>query len=92
MEKRAGKAELRKSISTIEYILDKSTIRPNGSTTIYASGGHQAVIQIIELKNKIREGKSDPIMQAKRGYTSIFCSAQVGPSPFHNIILLRDHV
>ena len=70
--------EFWRSVLSIEYVLGKTVIRPDGSITVHPPGGHQTPIQIIELKNEVGEGGSDPIMQAERSYTSIFCSPGVG--------------
>jgi len=73
------KLEFWKPILSADYILDNSTIiHPDGTTTVHPPGGHRTAIQIVELKNEIGEGKSDPIMQAERSYASIFCSSGVG--------------
>jgi hypothetical protein len=66
------------SIESTDYILDKSAIHPDGSITVHPPDGHRTAILIVELKNEIGEGSSDPIMQSERSWASICCSSMVG--------------
>lgn len=54
------------------------TIHPDGTTTVRCPSIKQAAtIHIVELKNDIREGGSDPIMQAECGFVLICSSEEV---------------
>ena len=72
------KLEFWRSILSTDYASDSTVIDPDGSITVRPHGGRRTAIRIVELKNEIGEGKSDPIMQAERRYVSIFCSTGVG--------------
>lgn len=80
-----------RSIVTEEYTLANIAIRPDGSTSVHTRSGHRIPVQIVELKNEIGEGGSDPIMQAERSYASIFCSPRVSRFLPHTNLLLKDH-
>ena len=69
------------SIFTAEYALDTTAIRHDGSTSASCSG-LRIPIQIVELKNEIGQGGSDPITQAERCHATIICSTRVGLSSF----------
>lgn len=68
-----------------------SFVRPDRSTSVQTPGGLRIPFRIVELKNEIGEGKSDPIVQGERSYASIFCSAEVGPFLPHIDLLIRDY-
>lgn len=70
------------SMTTTEFNLDKITVCPDGVLTAQPDGGHQTVVQVLELENEIGVGGRDPIMKAERSYASIVCSADVGVFPF----------
>jgi len=74
--------ELWGSILSTDYILDKSIVHSDRSTTVHPPDVHRTAIQIVETKNEIGEGGSDPILQAERSYSSIFCSSEVSLFPF----------
>jgi len=64
-----------------EVNIEPRTIPPDGITTIFCPSAEQeATIRIVELKNDIGEGGSDPIMQAECGFALICSSDRVTPS------------
>lgn len=79
LRRRAALVKLRfwGSMSTIEFDIGKTAICPNGVLTVEHPKGNKMVVEIVELKNEIGEGGSDPIMQAERSYASIVCSPNV---------------
>ena len=61
--------------------VDARLINPGGTTTVLCdSAEKEAVVRIVELKNEIGEGDSDPIMQAECGFVLICSSEMVAPS------------
>jgi hypothetical protein len=69
-----------KSILSTDHNLDSSSICADGSTSACSRGSRRIPVQIVELKNEIGEGGSDPIVQAERSHAAIFCSTRVGLS------------
>ena len=64
-------------IYTTEFRVGSTSIRPDGVLTVKKSIGPRMVFEVVELKNEIGEGGSDPIMQAERSYASIVSSEDV---------------
>ena len=62
-----------------ELSIDARIIKLDGITTVRCSSGEEAVVRIVELKNEIGEGDSDPIAQAECGFVIISSSDQVAP-------------
>lgn len=75
---RASLQRLWKGIITTEFNFGDTSILPDGVVSTWTDQGHQRVVQVLELKNEIGEGGSDPIMQAECSYASIVCSDDVG--------------
>jgi hypothetical protein len=64
-----------------EFSLGRTVTRPDAATSTHAGEGKQVVpCQILELKNEIGTGGSDPITQAECAYSRIFSAPKVGPS------------
>ena len=62
--------------------VDARVIKPDGTTVVPCpSAEKEAVVRIVELKNEVGEGDSDPIMQAECGFVLICSSEMVAPSP-----------
>ena len=61
-----------------EIAFQDRTMKPDGIvTTICHSGRQEATIRLVEMKNEIGEGGSDPIAQAECGFRLICSSDQV---------------
>ena len=59
-----------------EIFHEPRVIRHDGTTTVICpTSGQEAVVRIVEMKNEIGEGGSDPIAQAECGFVLI-CSSQ----------------
>ena len=57
--------------------LNARTITLDGTTAVYCPSAKQdAIVRIVELKNDVGEGASDPIMQAECGFVLI-CSSEM---------------
>ena len=64
-----------------QIVVDARVIKPDGTTTVFCkSARREAVVRIVELKNEVGEGDSDPIMQAECGFVLICSSEMVAPS------------
>ena len=64
-----------------EVNVEARKIYPDGITTVFCpSAGQEATVRIVELKNDIGEGGSDPIIQAECGFALICSSARVTTS------------
>jgi len=64
-----------------EVKIDARKIYPDGITTVFCpSAEREATVRIVELKNDIGEGGSDPTMQAECGFALICSSERVTPS------------
>ena len=58
--------------------LESMVMRSDGKTTIhYPTILREAVVRIVEMKNEIGEGGSDPIVQAECGFVLICSSKEV---------------
>jgi hypothetical protein len=65
-----------------EINIDARVITPDGTTTITCPASRQeATIRIVEVKNEIGEGGSDPIVQAECGFVLICSSKEVASFP-----------
>jgi len=63
-----------------EITLDIKTIKPDGTTRVRCPSAEQeAIVRIVELKNEIGEGGSDPIAQAECGFVLVCASKTVTP-------------
>jgi len=72
-----------------EVKLEVKTIRPNGTIAVTCpSSGEEAIIRIVEMKNEIGEGGSDPIVQAECGFVLICSSNKV---TYFSIALTHAH-
>jgi hypothetical protein len=65
-------------LTSPEVKFDSRTIKPDGTVTIYCPASKQeAIVRIVEMKNEIGEGSSDPIAQAECGFVLICSSEKV---------------
>ena len=63
-----------------EITIDARVVTPDGTTTITCPASKQEVtVRIVEVKNEIGEGGSDPIVQAECGFVLICSSKEVDP-------------
>ena len=61
-----------------EINLRSRIIEPDGTATVRCHTTNQeAIVRIVEMKNEIGEGRSDPIMQAECGFVLICSSEEV---------------
>jgi len=61
-----------------EIYLEPRVIKLDGTTTVTCPSSRQeAVVRIVEMKNEIEEGGSDPIAQAECGFVLICSSKKV---------------
>ena len=75
------------NILSSEVYVDARSIFPNGTTTIMChSTKQEAIVRIVEVKNEVGEGGSDPIMQAECDFVLICSSKKVVLSPFIDLI------
>jgi len=63
-----------------KFKVDARKIFPDGTTTVFCPfAGEDAIVRVVELKNDIGEGGTDPIMQAECGFALICSSEMVTP-------------
>jgi hypothetical protein len=65
-------------LGSLEMRLESRVLKPDGTVTIHCPTSKQeAVVRIVEMKNEIGEGGSDPIAQAECGFVLICSSKKV---------------
>jgi len=64
-------------LSPVINIDTTKVIIPDGATVVACHGNQRAIARIVEVKNEIGEGGSDPIAQAECGFVLISSSTQV---------------